>query len=310
MNTQIMTIKKPIKIKKNTASIVFTVINITILTLLTATFILPFINIIATSFSSAEAVNRGVTFLPVGFTTLWYEIILNSEALWRAFGVSIVRVLVGCVAGLIVNFMTAYGLARVTLPFKKTITIFFMIPMFIGAGLIPQYIVYSTLGLINSFWVYILPLTFSYYNIMILRSYIIGIPESLKESARLDGANEFTIMFKIVMPLSLPIIATIVLWTAVAHWNNWTDALYFTKYNNEIWTLQFYLQQVMADFENAAAEMAKFAEDGRLTGASDGVSAACVNAALIIFTSLPIICAYPFLQKYFVSGSLTGGVKE
>lgn len=307
MNTQA---KRAKKIKKTPGYIGFTVINITILTLLSLTFVLPFVNIIATSLSSAEEVKRGIVFLPKGFTSLWYEIILESSAMWRAFGVSVARTVIGCIAGVLVNYMTAYALSRATLPFKKSITIFLMIPMFIGAGLVPQYIVYSTLGLVNSFWVYIVPLAFSYYNVMMMRSYILGIPESLKESARLDGANEFTIMFKIMMPLSLPIIATILLWTAVLHWNNWTDALIYTKYNSNLWTLQFYLQQVMADFKNAAADMQKFAEDGRLTGASDSVSASCVNAALIIFTSLPIVCAYPFLQKYFVSGTLTGGVKE
>ena len=311
MSEQVYTKNKPIKIKTSKSRLCFNVINTIILTFLSLTFLLPIINTLAVSLSSKSAVETGVGFLPINATLAWYKVIVNLPLIWNAYMITIGRTVIGSLLGFLVNYCAAYALSRKTLPFRQGFAVFLSIPMFVSAGLIPQYITYSSLGLLESFWIYIIPLTFSYYNVMIMRAYITGIPESLRESARLDGASEFIILFKIMIPLSKPIIATILLWTAVGHWNNWTDSLYFVPNTKELWSVQYYLYVIMKDFATLELDAKVAMENGRLQGTTaDGISYEAVQAALIIFTSLPIMCAYPFFQKYFVSGTLVGGVKE
>lgn len=305
---------KPIKIRKMKATKgerIFAVCNYVILTLLTLTFIFPFLNVLATALnSSADTALGGLTFYPREFTMTHFKVVFNDAGTWKAFTVSVTRVIVACAVSIVIEYFTAYALNRRTLPFKGFFAVYFMVPMFISGGLISQFIVYADLGIYNTFLVYIIPSAFSFYNTMILCQYMKGIPQSLCESARLDGARELTIIIKIMMPLSMPIIATVLLWTAVAHWNTWTDSMYFVLDEN-LHTLQYYLQKLINNGRATEKVLADAKEKGLLIGELDtGTSAECLKSAQIIFTSLPIICIYPFLQKYFVSGVMIGSVKE
>ena len=299
------------KIKRSKSSVIFSILNTLFLSLLSLIFILPFMNVLATALNSAQdTALGGLTFWPREWTFNHFQIVLNDLGTWKAFGVSVARTIVGCIVGLLLNYFTAYALNRKKLPLRGFFVAFFMVPMFISGGLISQFIVYSDLGIYNTFLVYILPLAFSFYNVMVISTFLKGIPDSLCESARLDGANEVKIIFTIMMPLSGPIIATILLWTAVSHWNMWTDSMYFVL-NSDLHTLQYYLQKLINDGKVSEQILANAKENGILVGELDtGTSAACLQAAQIIFTSLPIICVYPFIQKYFVSGVMIGSVKE
>ena len=187
---------------------------------------------------------------------------------------------------------------------------FFTIPMFISGGLISEYIIYAKLNLYNNFFIYILPHSFSFYNMVIIRTYLQGIPESLMESARLDGAGEFTILFRIMLPLSMPIVATILLWCAVAHWNDWTRTLYFVD-NPELYTLQYRLLLAQKEAESLQQMIQNALETGRPHGTNDSdISGESIQAAQTIITTVPIVLTYPFFQRYFVSGVTMGSVKE
>ena len=179
--------------------------------------------------------------------------------------------------------------------------------MFITGGIIANYLLYSKIGMINSFWVYILPTSFSFYNMVIMRTYIVTIPESLKESSRIDGASEFRILVQIIMPLSKPIIATIALWIAVYHWNDYSTTLYYIT-QSKLFTVQYNLMQMVKDGEKIAELVQKSAETGGEVKVTTTPEA--LKAAQIMVTTLPIVCVYPFLQKYFVKGVMIGSVKE
>lgn len=293
--------------------IVFVTINTIVLTLLTFIFVAPYINVLAKSLNAAkDTMLGGISFWPRDFTWDNYSVVLGDPSTWSGFRVSILRVVVGSVIGLVVTYMAAYALLRKDLRFKNIIIMIFTIPMFLNGGLISEYIVYGKrmLGVYDTFWVYIFPHTFSFFNMVIIRTYLQGIPDSLIESARLDGANEGTILFKIMLPLSMPIVATILLWLAVSHWNDWTTTLYFVE-NSELYTLQYNLQMAVKEAETVQSMIADAIESGRPLGDIDtDITAESIQAAQLIVTTLPIVCVYPFAQKYFMSGVMLGSVKE
>lgn len=254
----------------------------------------------------------GLTFWPRDWTLDNFNVVLGDSSTWTGFRVSVLRVVVGSFVALFVQYMAAYALIRKGLRFKKVIVIIFTIPMFVSGGVVSEYIVYgrNMLGIYNTFWVYIFPHAFSFYNIVVIRTYLAGIPESLLESARLDGAGELVILLKIMLPLSMPIVATILLWSAVGHWNDWTTTLYFVE-NSDLFTLQYNLQLAVKQTETIQSMIADAIESGRPLGDIDtDITAESIQAAQLIVTTVPIICVYPFLQKYFMSGVMVGSVKE
>ena len=290
---------------------IFVVCNTVFLLLLSFAFIAPYLNILAKSFNSAkDTMLGGVTFYPRVFTLDNYDIVLKDPNIGHSAIISVLRVISGSLFSLFLQYSVAYVLLRRGLPFRKAIVMFFTIPMFINGGLISEYIIYAKLNLYNSFLIYVLPASFSFYNMVIIRTYLQGIPESLIESARLDGAGEFTILWKIMLPLSMPIVATILLWCAVAHWNDWARTLYFVD-NPDLYTLQYRLMLAKIEAESLTQMIQNALETGRPLGTIDtDISGESVQAAQTIITTVPIVLTYPFFQRYFVSGVTMGSVKE
>lgn len=186
------------------------------------------------------------------------------------------------------------------LPLRNIITVFLVIPMFFTGGLVPDFLLINSLGLYDTLWALILPILISTYNVLIMRNFIMSIPESLEESALVDGANFFTILFRIIIPLSKPILATIALWVAVRHWNAWFDAHIYTRSNKRV-VLQLILRRVIIEHDNAEIT-------DTLQG-DEGVITKTMEAATVLVAIGPIIAVYPFLQKYFVKGVMIGSVK-
>ena len=246
----------------------------------------------------------GITFFPRKPTLENFQYILRQSYIKTAFAVTVGRVLIVTALSLLVLFAAAYALSKKDLPGRSWIITVFMLSMFITPGLIPTYILYGQFRLLESFWVYILPCLFSFYNIIVIKSNINSIPSSIFESAHIDGAGEMRILLRIVIPLSMPVLATIALWTAVGIWGDWTTTLYFASMNQDLFTLQYYIRL----FTERARLIEELVRKGEVQGVA--VNAASLQAAQIMITTLPIICVYPFLQKYFVKGVITGSVKE
>jgi len=208
-----------------------------------------------------------------------------------------------------VQFMCAYALAQRKLVGKTPLLLFFIIPMFFNGGLIPQYLLYSELKLLNNFLIYLLPNAFTFFNVVIMRTYIQTLPESLTESAKLDGANHFRILLNLTLPLSIPIIATITLWVAVTHWNDWTTTLYFVT-KARLFVLQYVLMQVIQETDRIRQMIQYALEKGLNPGAKLPTTPEAIRAAQVVLPTLPIIILYPLLQRYFIKGITIGAVKE
>ena len=287
---------------------IFRVFNVILLLFIAVITLYPFLNVLALSLNDAkDSMAGGITIFPRVFTLENFKAVLSAKSISTAFVVSVLRVLIGVAVGIFIQFSAAYVLTQRDLPGRKILLYFLTVPMFITGGIIANYLLYSKIGMINSFWVYILPTSFSFYNMVIMRTYIVTIPESLKESSRIDGASEFRILVQIIMPLSKPIIATIALWIAVYHWNDYSTTLYYIT-QSKLFTVQYNLMQMVKDGEKIAELVQKSAETGGEVKVTTTPEA--LKAAQIMVTTLPIVCVYPFLQKYFVKGVMIGSVKE
>lgn len=261
----------------------------------------PFLNIVAKSFSSEGPILAGeVYLLPVGFTTKAYEIVLGSARFWNAAASSVFVTVVGTVLNLVLTAFVAFALSRKNLPGQKLIAMLYIFTMLFGGGLIPTYLVVSSSGLYNTLWALIIPGLVSPFNLILMRNYFLTIPESLEESAKLDGAGHFVILFRIVIPLALPSIATIGLFCAVAYWNEYFSALIYIN-NRSIVPIQVYLREILLNAGSADLNNM----DLMLQVAQEAVRGATVLAATV-----PILLVYPFLQKYYIQGMTVGAVKE
>ena len=266
----------------------------------------PFINTLAIALNeSKDTMMGGITLFPRKFTLENFAFILKQEYIKFAFMVTVSRVVLVTVLSVLVLFAAAYALSKKELPGRNWMISFLMMTMFITPGLIPTYILYGQLKLLNNYLVYILPCLFSFYNIVVIKSNLSTIPESVFESAHMDGASELTVLLKIVIPLSMPVLATISLWTAVGIWGDWTTTLYFASSNQDLYTLQYYIKL----FTEQARVIREMVQQGKLLNGS-AISSTALQAAQVMITTIPIVCVYPFLQKYFVKGVITGSVKE
>ena len=296
-------------IKKTLPQKVFSVVNVLIMIALCFIILFPYVNVLAVSLNDGmKAVPSGLMMVPKALTFRNYKTLLSDQAILRAIVITVGRVVSGVLLSLAVTFCASYGLTRKNLPFRKIIVLFLFIPSFISGGLIPQYVLYSNLRLLNNPLVYILPTTFTFMNFILFRTYISTIPESLEESARLDGAGEFTIMLRIFLPLCVPIIATIALFGIVYHWNDWTTTMYYMS-NNKWNTLAYELKRVLKEQDRLIAMMRDAYERGDFSVVTTSTSEG-LKYAQIILSSIPIIAIYPFLQRYFIRGIMVGGVKE
>ena len=278
---------------------VFIVLWIVILCL---TCILPFVHLLAKSLSSYRAViSNEVSFWPIEITLSNYIRVIDSSIMIPQMWYTVRITIITTVTGLIVNAFAAYPLSKRYLPGRYPITLFFMVTMYFNAGLIPTYVHYLRLGLIDSQWVLILPLAFSAYNMLIMRTFFMNsVPEELEEAARVDGASHYRIFAQIWCPLSLPVYATIALWIAVQRWNTYGDALWFTT-SRALQPLQLFLfRLVRSQTESFDIDPTTVVE----LNAPEGL-----QAAAIMFTTIPILLVYPFLQRFFVKGVTLGSVK-
>lgn len=275
-----------------------------IIVLLCLTCILPFVHVLAKSLSdNSFVVAQQVTLWPKGFTIEAYRRVLRDNTMVYSLGFSVFVTVVFTILGLFVCLCAAYPLSKKDLPFRWVITFLLVVPMYFGAGLIPTYLLYNDLNLLDTMWVLILPGIYSTYNALVMKTYFqSSIPDSLEESAFLDGANYFQIIWHIILPLSKPIIATLGLFYAVGRWNSYGDNMYYIRMRTDLRMLQYKLYLLVT---TAAEALSTAAEEGSAVITTPEV----LQAATIMFATVPIIIVYPFLQKYFVKGAMIGSVK-
>lgn len=252
---------------------------------------------------SSDALRGGIYWWPRKFSLESYKTVFQDTTIIRAFAVTVLRTVIGTVTSVFFTAMVGYALSKKHIMGNKFYTILGTITMFFGGGLIPYFITLKNLGLYNNFLVYIIPSLFNFYNMIIFRSFFNELPAGLEESARLDGANDLMIFIRIVIPLSAPVIATIALFNGVGHWNDYfTGVLYIN--DAELQPIQTYLFRIIA---SASASKTVVAMPAGVT--AQQVSSQSVRLATMVVTTFPIMCVYPFLQKYFVKGMLIGSIK-
>ena len=281
-----------------------TVLNIVIL-LLVATCVLPFLNVIAISLSSKSAILRGeVNFWPVEFNLDAYQVIFRDKSMTWALLYSVMLTVGYTVMAMILTILLAYPLSRQRLKGKKFFTLMVMFTMYFSGGLIPTYLTIKDLGMINTVWSLILPGVISTYNMVIMKNFFLGLPRELEEAANIDGANDFQILWRIILPLSLPSIATLSLFYAVGKWNSFSDALYYVQ-DRALQPLQLKLYYIIKGTTSVEISMV----EGNAADVGNKVSES-IESACIMFATLPILIVYPFVQKYFVKGVMIGSIKE
>jgi putative aldouronate transport system permease protein len=289
---------------------IFDFFNYTFLVFLCIVMLYPFLNQMAVSLNEAnDSIKGGIFLWPREFTWANYQHVFGEASIIQSFIISVLRTLIGTLTSVLGTAMVAYTISRKDFVFKKFVTIAFVLTMYFNGGLIPNYLLVKELNLLDSFWVYILPGIIGVFNLIVIRSFIEGIPESLFESAKIDGAGDFTVFIKIVLPLSMPVLATVSLFVAVYQWNSWFDVFLYNSSVPELSTLQYELMKIL---QNSNASMSgKTAADAFASSNSsaNSVTPTSIRATMTIIASLPIIMVYPFLQKYFVKGLTLGGVK-
>ncbi len=279
-------------------------VNLIILGIMALLCAFPILHILALSLSSSTAANSGlVTFFPVDFTIQSYRFVIENPAFTRAFGISVLRVLVGTPITMILTVLVAYPLSRTKREFglRDFFVWFFLITVLFSGGMIPYYMVIRQTGLIDSFWALIIPGALPVFNVILLVNFFRNIPKELEEAAAMDGATHWDILFRIFIPLSLPILATLTLFVAVGHWNSWFDGLLLMN-SPDKYPLQSYLQTVIIN------------PDPRMLSERDlellkVISNRTTRAAQIFIAMIPILVVYPFLQRYFITGLKMGSVK-
>ena len=271
--------------------------------LLIVMMVYPFLNVLAISLNDPMDTMRNINFIiPRKFTLSNYIYIFEENNLGGAFIMSVVRTLVGTIIGVVCTAMLAYVLSRKDFYFNKPFTILFIITMYVSGGMIPEYLLLTrTLHLSNNFMVYIIPGLIWVYNVILMRSFIEGLPLALQEAAKIDGANDFVIWAKVILPLCTPTIATVALFLAVGQWNSFMDTYLYAR---NLPTLQYVLYEIM---EKATIKIDPHAQANQLQSA---VSPMSVRMAITIVATVPILIVYPFLQKYFVGGMTLGAVKD
>ena len=297
--------KKLTKTKMNGWDWAFVICNTIFLILFCAVTLYPVLNTLAYSFTDgSEAILKNIHLVPRKFTTAAYKKVFNMSGFRQGLIVTVSRTVLASFLSLGANALLAYIISRKNFIFKRSLSLFWVITMYASGGLIPSVLLMTKLGLTGTFWVYIFPGLVSAFNILVLRTYMSSLPDSYEESAQLDGAGHMTIFARIISPLCKPVYATVFLFVAVWHWNSWFDAMIYNRLKTQNTTLQYELQKLLSSLTqlNPSAD-----SQGKVTDMTTEIQ---VRAAATIATMLPIICLYPFLQRYFVTGLTIGGVKE
>ena len=291
--------------KKSGEDIAFSVFIAVFMILFVVVTLYPVLNTLAISFNDGtDALKGGIYLWPRKFTLKNYTTVLQKNNLVTGAIVTVARTVIGTVLSLVLNAILAFIVSRPRFLFRKQLSLFWVITMYVNGGMLPTFVLYKNLQLTNTFWVYVVPGVISAFNMLVIRTYMNGLPDSLVESAQLDGAGYTTIFVKIISPLCKPVYATVALFVAVGQWNSWFDAMLYNRMSSEYTTLQYELMKLLSSVTNqsASAETMK--------NAMGAVTPVSIRAAATIVTMLPIICIYPFLQNYFVAGLTLGGVKE
>lgn len=279
----------------NTANVIFMVFFLAIIAL-------PLWNIVALSFNDAtDAARGGIYFWPREFSLESYYTVFEDSAIYKAFVISVAKTVIGVVLHTALTAMVAYGMSRRNLMGRKIYMNMGILTMFVSGGMIPTFLLFKELGLLNNFWVYIIPVLFSFYDMVILMNFFRSIPFSLEESAMMDGANPFIIFVKIILPLSLPVLATIALFHGVFQWNDYMTANIYVD-DRSLYPLQMLLFRIVS--ENLSPAVATGTNVVRNTTSQS------LQLATMVVTTVPVVVIYPFLQNYFIQGMTLGSVKE
>ena len=294
--------------RRKRRDVVFPVVNTLILCLLMFITLYPVLNTVAYSFNDGmDAVRGGIGIWPRVFSTDAYNELLTDPAVYQAFWISLSKTVITTLTNLFFTSMLAYALSRKEYVLRGFITTVMVLTMYVNAGLIPNYLLISkTLGLSKSYWVYIVPTMFSCFNMIVILTYILVLPEALVESARIDGAGDLRTFFQIILPLCLPVMATVALFVAVGSWNSWFDTYLYNGSKKNLYTLQYLLRMKLATTQNSSNAANSTAD--ALASASR-VAPITVRSAISVVSAVPILIVYPFLQKYFVTGMALGAVK-
>ena len=294
--------EKSIKVKESTGYIVFKTINTIIMIIVCLITLYPFLYLVAQSFSSEAAIMQGkVTIYPIGFNLETYKSVLAKGDFIHSYKNTIVYAVTGTVLSLLLSSFLAYPLSKPELKANKFFTKFVIFTMYFGGGLIPNYVLMQRLHLINHVSGFLIPSLISTYNVILMKSFFADTPHELEEAGELDGLSPVGIFFRIVIPLSMPIIATMILFYAVGYWNNWYNAfLYLDK--KDLWPVAYYLKTIITGASTSADPGEASAEKMQI--------AANIKSCSMVLMAFPIICIYPFVSKYYVEGMMLGGVKE
>ena len=251
--------------------------------------------------------NKGVgaLFLPKGFTLSNYAQVLTRPDILDAFALSVVRTVSGTVLVVICCMLLGYLFTKESMPYRKFLYRMLIITSYVGGGMIPTYLVYKFYGLLNTFWVYIIPGLVSSYYVILIKTYVESMPPEVEESAMIDGANTMTIFFKIILPLSMPIAATIAIYASVGHWNSWFDNQMYNVNAPELTTLQYLLYRYL----NQAEDMIEAIERGEIAETAAKRTPRSLKMTITVVTVVPILCVYPFMQRYLLKGIMIGAVK-
>lgn len=290
--------------KKRLSDRIFDAINYLIMLFLILITLYPFLYIIFASFSNSDDLIRhaGLLLYPLGFNLNAYQMVFQNPNIFTGYANTLFILVVGTALNLLLTSFGAYVLSRKCFPCKRVLLVLIVFTMYFNGGMIPRYLlVYNTLGLGNSLLAMIIPQAISTYNFIVMRTSFLAVPESLEESAKIDGANDFTILFRIVLPVSMSVVAVMILFYGVSHWNAWFDAMIFLR-DRQKYPLQLILREILIlnSTENMATEMAD--HNSLAVGES-------IKYATIIVATLPVLLVYPFLQKYFVKGVMIGALK-
>lgn len=286
----------------------FTVFNTLLMIVIMVVTLYPVWNTVAISFNDGtDAVRGGIHLWPRVFSLKSYEVIFADETIYSAFFITIARTVIQTVLNVVVTSMLAYALSRREYVLRKFITTIFVLTMYVNAGLIPNYLLISrTLHMNKSFWVYIIPTLTSCFNMIVIRTYILGLPDALVESARIDGAGDIYLFWRIIFPLCMPVLATVALFVAVGAWNSWFDTYLYNGSVKELHTLQYLLKMKLATTTKNANAAMSTADAMASTTRTTPIT---IRSAITVISAAPIIVIYPFLQRYFVVGLNVGSVK-
>lgn len=293
-------------------NVVFTTLNTSFLVILSGLMLYPLLNTLAISLNDGlDAVRGGITIWPREFSLKNYDVVFHMYSIYQAFFMSVAKTVVIVATNLFFTSMLAYALSRREFIFRRPITIIFVLTLYFDAGLIPNYLLIKDLGMLNTFQAYWVPVIISAFNLIVIRTHMRSLPESLVESARLDGAGEFRIWWSIIMPLCKSTLAVIALFVAVGSWNAWLDTLLYNSGDPALTTLQYELQKLLASAMNAGTNSGGMAGAQAQVGQGGQVTTPlALRSAITIVAAVPILCVYPFLQRHFVSGLTIGSVKE